>query len=429
MSEKKPRQLFKERYNRVMEAIALKEPDRVPLTPGVSFYPTEVKGISKKEAMYDLEKSARAFVEVLVPLNWDLIPPLLGIYPGELFDIFGVKFFKWPGALDESNKLNENLPFQYVEREYMKAEEYDEFFYDPTGFMINKILPRLFTNLEGFSQHPVFPSFSSGMGSIFSLSAFYGMPHGKKIRDTLEQAGQEFFKYANVGNQYENEVKKLGYPTGISASASAPYDVIGDNLRGMRGIMLDMFKRPEELKKMINMFIEPQIANAVRVAKMSRQNVIVFMALHRGADGFMSLEQFEEFYWPSLVRVMEGIIKEDLIPMPFFEGSYNDRLKYLEDFAQRNKGKFIYWFDKTDIAKAKQMFGDHACIRGNIPGSLLIMGNPSQVEDYVKKSIEDCAEGGGYLVDGALSGIPDEAKPENVKAMTDAVFKYGIYRK
>jgi len=31
-------------------------------------------------------------------------------------------------------------------------------------------------------------------------------------------------------------------------------------------------------------------------------------------------------------------------------------------------------------------------------------------------------------VDGGL-GLPDEGKAENVKAMTDAVFKYGVYRK
>jgi len=32
-------------------------------------------------------------------------------------------------------------------------------------------------------------------------------------------------------------------------------------------------------------------------------------------------------------------------------------------------------------------------------------------------------------VDGGVSGIPNEAKHENVLAMTDAVHKYGVYRK
>jgi uroporphyrinogen-III decarboxylase len=126
---------------------------------------------------------------------------------------------------------------------------------------------------------------------------------------------------------------------------------------------------------------------------------------------------------------MEGLIKNKLVPMPFFEGKYTDRFEYLAEFAKKHKGKLIYWFDQSDIIKAKEIFGDYACIRGNVPASLLITGNTQQVEDYVKKSIEGCAEGGGYIVDGGVSGIPDEAKLENVKAMTDAVFKYGWYRK
>ena len=45
----------------------------------------------------------------------------------------------------------------------------------------------------------------------------------------------------------------------------------------------------------------------------------------------------------------------------------------------------------------------------------------------LKKIIEGCKEGGGLLIDGGVSGLVDEAKPENVKAIVDAVFKYGKY--
>jgi len=154
-----------------------------------------------------------------------------------------------------------------------------------------------------------------------------------------------------------------------------------------------------------------------------------FIPLHRGADGFMSNEQFEEFYWPSLTKLMEGMIKRDIIPMPFFEGRYSDRLEFLAEFAKTHKAKAVYWFHDTDIIKVKEMMGDNVCIRGNVPASLLVGGPPSAVEEYVKKSIEGCMEGGGYLVDGGVSGIPNEARHENVQAMTDAVHKYGVYRK
>ncbi len=32
-------------------------------------------------------------------------------------------------------------------------------------------------------------------------------------------------------------------------------------------------------------------------------------------------------------------------------------------------------------------------------------------------------------MDGGVTGIPDEAKPENVRAMTEVTKTYGVYRK
>jgi uroporphyrinogen-III decarboxylase len=197
----------------------------------------------------------------------------------------------------------------------------------------------------------------------------------------------------------------------------------------MTGTMMDMYRKPEELKHLMDMMVQSSIEAATELAKLSPSNKVVFIPLHRGAEGFMNFKQFETFYWPQLTEVMQGLIDNKLIPMPFFEGKYTDRFEYLADFAKKNKGRVIYWFDQSDIIKGKEIFGDYACIRGNVPASLLITGSPQQVEDYIKKMIEGCAEGGGYLVDGGVSGIPDEAKMGNVKAMTDAVFKYGVYRK
>jgi uroporphyrinogen-III decarboxylase len=429
LSEKKPRELYKERYERIMTTISIEEPDRVPIVPGVMFYPTEQYGMTKREAMYDLAKTAKAYSEVLTSLNIDALPPLLSIWPGELMDILGARVFKWPGAADENYRLEDHLPFQFVEGEYLKAEEYGELFEDPTGTILKKVIPRQFGALQGFSEFPEFSNLASGLGVMFSLPVFNAMPGTKRINDVLNAASEYFMKYISITNNYINSIKKLGFPLFNSGIALAPFDVISDLLRGMRGSMLDMYRHPEELKKLTNMFIEGQIKAGLQLAQMTPKVKVIFMPLHRGADGFMSNEQFEEFYWPGLTSVMEGLIKHNFIPGLFLEGGYNERLEYLADFAKNHKGKVLYWFDRTDLSKAKELFGDHACIKGNIPGSLLNAGTPQQVEDYVRESIEKCAEGGGYIIDGGVSGIPDEAKPENVKAMTDAVFKYGWYRK
>ena len=429
MNEKKPKELYKERFQRVLTTISLKEPDRVPIAPLTTFYATNQQGLSKKDAMYEPEKFAKATIDTCIPYNWDMVPPLAVVFSGVMFDILGLRFFKWPGAGQEEQRLKDNAPFQYVEGEYMKAEEYKAFFADPTGFLLRKVIPRHYSNLNGFSEFPNFMSLANGFISWMQLPFFFGLPSSKKLLETIQEATNAFFNWVQVLIKYSKDTKKLGFPVQFMNVTQAPYDVISEFLRGMRGIMLDMYRQPEELRVLLEMMVKPSITITADLSRIFKENNIVFIPLHRGAEGFMSFEQFETFYWPTLTKIMEGLIKNDLIPMPFFEGKYTDRFPYLAEFAKKHRGKLIYWFDQSDLAKGKEEFGDYACIKGNVPASLLITGTPQQVKEYVKRSIEDCMEGGGYIVDGGVAGIPDEAKAENVKAMTEAVFKFGLYRK
>jgi len=162
---------------------------------------------------------------------------------------------------------------------------------------------------------------------------------------------------------------------------------------------------------------------ALQVPKLPGVN-LVFMPLHKGLDGFMSLDQFKIFYWPTLKRMMLTLIDAGFTPCPLWEGNCTSRLETISDMP---KGKAVYWFEQTDIFKAKEILGDRICLRGNVPASILNVGEPKQVKDYCKRLIEVVGKGGGFILDGAI-GIPDDAKPENVMAMVEAVHEYGVYR-
>ena len=97
-----------------------------------------------------------------------------------------------------------------------------------------------------------------------------------------------------------------------------------------------------------------------------------FIALHRGSDGFMSLKQFEQFYWPYLLKIVNALVDKGYTPEIFFEGDYTKRLEYL---VQLPKGKCIARFDRSDMARVKEVLGGHICIKGNVPSSLLQTGN------------------------------------------------------
>ena len=185
--------------------------------------------------------------------------------------------------------------------------------------------------------------------------------------------------------------------------------------------MLDMYRNPVKLleacEKLLPMQIERGLSGANKTG-----NPRVFIPLHRGADGFMSIKQFETFYWPGLKRLMLALIEADKTPYVFFEGDYTSRLEYLLEIP---KGKIIAHFDQTDLFKAKEIIGKQICIMGNVPSSLLQTGSPEEVKDYCKELIDVVGKDGGYIM-SPRSSI-DEAKPENLKAMFDITREYGVY--
>jgi uroporphyrinogen-III decarboxylase len=186
--------------------------------------------------------------------------------------------------------------------------------------------------------------------------------------------------------------------------------------------MLDMYRLPDKLHQAMDKLIPYILRGAFGPAKGSGIPRI-FIPLHKGLDGFMSLEQFRTFYWPSLRKLIIALIDGGLTPNVLWEGNCESRLETIKDIP---RGKAVYAFERTDIFKAKEILGDTVCIRGNVPPSLLTIGSSQAVREYCKKLISVVGKGGGFMMDGA-SGIPDETKPENLKAMEKATKEFGLY--
>jgi len=186
--------------------------------------------------------------------------------------------------------------------------------------------------------------------------------------------------------------------------------------------MMDMFRQPDKLKRAVEQ-IAPFITQIAVNGARQKGNPRVFIPLHKGADGFMSPKQFNTFYWPTLQSLIVELCNNDLTPYLLIEGAYDSRLDVIKDVP---KGKCLYHFESTDIFNAKKVLGDTVCLMGNVPNSLLAIGTPQSVEDYCKRLIDVCGDGGGFIL--SSGAIIDEARPENVHIMMKTAREYGKYR-
>jgi len=410
--------LFKERQQRIQDAIALRIPDRVPVWfQDLGFFPARYAGITYKEAMYDSKKLFSAYKKTITELEPDMYfnPGHCIHTPGDALEAMDCKQIKWPG-----NGVGPNQTFQFVEQEYMKADEYDLLLRDPSDFTLKVLMPRVFGKLGIFSQLPPVTSLLMGYFGMPTLSVL-ALPEFVRAFEAFYKASQALLRHVTANGEYQEEMVEAGFPCSAGAITLAPFDVISDALRGMKGAMLDMYRQPGNLLKLIDYLLPNQINGAIALCKMTG-NPGVFIPLHRGADGFMSLKQFETFYWPSLKKLMLTLIDNGLTPCPFFEGDYTMRLKYL---AELPKGKILGLFDATDIYKAKEALRDVMCISGMMPLSLLQLGTPDSVRDYAKKLIDVVGKDGGFVM-GPRS-IMDEADPRLVKVWVEFTKEYGTY--
>jgi len=218
------------------------------------------------------------------------------------------------------------------------------------------------------------------------------------------------------------KLDELGYPSLQSGQCYAPFDFIGDTLRGTRGIIMDIYRRPDKLEEAMSR----STPILIKMGSTSRLGScpMVSIPLHKGADGFMSDAQFKKYYWPSLLKVIQGLNEEGLVPRLFAEGGYNSRLEVIR--KDLSKGKTVWHFDYTDMARAKEILGDVACIMGNVPGGLIFTGTPDDVDAYCKDLIKVAGKGGGFILATGV-GIGRGARVENIRAMINAGKKYGRY--
>ena len=416
--DKTPEELYKERLGRVEDACQLKVPDRVPVLVRSGLFPARYAGITSEEAYYGMDKWAAASKRFTLDFQPDLAIPLAFTMtlPGSVLQALDVKQIKWPG-----HGVPSNDSFQFVEAEYMKADEYNAFLNDTTDWLIRQYLPRIIGTLAPFATLPdlkilVFGYLAGAVTSVLST------PEGVAALQSLLAAGSESMKWMMADYEFSQELAKLGFPMFSGGSSLAPFDVISDLLRGMRGAMLDMYRQPDKLLETCEKLLPLVTELGVTTAMMSG-TPRVYIPLHRGDDTFMSLKQFETFYWPTLKKLICTLVDARLTPIADFQGTYTSRLEHLLELP---KGKVICQFDTTDLFKAKEILAGHLCIQGNVPSSLLQVGTQQEVKDCCKKLIDVVGKGGGYIMSPGCS--LDYSKPENVKAMFDFTREYGVYK-
>lgn len=414
----KAEKAYKERVQRFIDVYEVRQPDRVPVSIPIGYLPAYQAGLTLRDIMYDADKAVEAWAKFNEESGLDTFASPAGIPSGKVFEMIDLRFYNWPGR----NIPKDASDYQYVEGEYMTVDEYDDLIRDPSDFWLRTYLPRVVGVYEPFRLMQPLTDFNE-IVHVNGLLAPYARKEYRAALRKLMAAASEAEKWGKALMKNGRRAAELGYPVSRGAFAKAPFDTIGDTLRGTKGVFMDMYRYPDKLHKAMDVMADIAIKSVISTCN-ATHGLIAGFPLHKGADGWMSQKQFDTFYWPSLKKVMDALVKEGIIISLFAEGGYDSRL---EKFLEYPKGSIIWLFDKSDMAHVKKVFNGHFCISGNVPASVINTGTPAQVTEICKKLIETCAPGGGYILAPGNATVEKNALP-NVRAMAEAALKYGVYK-
>jgi len=396
---KDTKKLYADRLKRYVTAMQNDKPDMIPIRPFVAEFTAKYAGFNCQQVTHDYEKAFEAACKCAADFDWDaVVANMVYVWTG-LTEAIGTKYYGVPGI-----DVGPDTGFQYrepsEENAFMKPDEYDALIEDPTAFLFNVWLPRVSKDVSAKGEISSYRNNLSFLkGGMAMLKYFYGF-----------------------GHQIQRLKDECGTVSAISGILKAPLDIIADKLRGYLGLVNDLLTQPDKVIAACQALM-PHLTYMALSGADPEKNVPIGFCMHRGCVPFVNMDHFEKIDWPTLKPIIEEIWSKGHQVLFYAEGDWN---AHLDSFAQLPEKSIVYHVDRGDIFEAHEKIGHKFCLSGGIPNYLLSLGTADEVRDCCKKVIDGVAGNGGYIMD-ASAIIQNDAKIENIKAMTDFTREYGGY--
>ncbi|MCC6490049.1 MAG: hypothetical protein IT364_21360 [Candidatus Hydrogenedentes bacterium] len=392
-------QRYQERLWRYTTAMGNGKPDKVPIRPFVAEFAAKYAGYNCQQVTHDFEPAMAAVRKCAADFDWDAVVGNMVYVWTALTEAIGLKYYAAPGM-----SIPPEIGFQYLEppehESNMRADEYDALIADPTEFLFNTWLPRVSRDVVPIGQPSTFRNnlsfLKGGMAMLHYFMAF--------------------------GGQNQRLRAECGMPAAIGGILKAPLDILGDKFRGYYGLTNDLLEQPEKVLAACRALM-PHLMHVALTSADPERKAPITIWMHRGCVPFITPQQFETVFWPTLRPIIETLWGHGYQVLFYAEGNWD---AHLEVFAELPERSIIYHVDRGDIFKAHNVLGKRFCLSGGIPNTLLARGTEGEVRDYCKKVIDGVAADGGYIMD-ASAIVQNDATIENVRAMTDFTREYGVY--
>ncbi|MFZ7120257.1 MAG: uroporphyrinogen decarboxylase family protein [Eubacteriaceae bacterium] len=379
--------LYDDRVNRMVAAATLGSPDRVPVFGNIDTWAIYYGNTTISECLANVDLMKTTYGKAFTDFNFDGAFMTNTPVPLELIQFVGGSYFE----------SSDGITLQQKEECQMIAEDYDELIANPITYTWDTLIPRLTDNMSGTEEEK---------------------------KNFIRKAIQLLFAFGKFEEECKRYFKEdIGMPMYRGNNSTMPIDFIFDFFRGFESTLMDMRRHPDKIGPAAEALKKWTINKATGLKPAIGSFPFVNIPLH--APPFMSNKQFEKFYWPTFRDVLLAIHESKGTVQIVLEASWKRYWDYLKELP---KGFMILAIEDDDIVEAKKFFEGHACVAGGLQLSKLGYGTKKECIDDIKRVIDECAPGGGFILStNKTMQSPIDAKPENLKAVVDFAQEYGKY--
>lgn len=364
---------LQERIDRVNAAIRLEQVDKIPFLSGGPAAMAAYEKVLLKDYCNDMELNCTTNLEFCKDFNVDGTQAAI-FNPRVLINLWFAEV-RLPGA----GVVPDNDLWQIEEAERMKFEDYARI---------------------------------RDMGFDAWADQFIHTQYG----NILEDAAPYFSYYPTAIRRFE----EAGIPSFCDSILASPFEMLC-GARSLAAFLDDLIEEPEEVEETLDLVHK---RNMAAFEALFRDSPVkprgVWVGGWRGTPGMLSPAMFERFSWKYMREYIDLCIQYDVIPVCHLDSDWTLGMHYFRELPSH---KMILALDgQTDIFKAREVIGNHSCIMGDVPASMLAFGKTQDVYDYCMRLIREIGPAGYIMCSGC--DVPYNADFDNVRQMQKAVEDY-----
>lgn len=380
------RELQNEREQIFRDLFSGKTPKRVPVTnPATLEFAIQYYGDDLAEAQWDIPRCEPIFDKFCQEFPTDS-NPLGSLRLPAAYQVLGSKaIVMGSGGFMQHPEVMGLLP-----------EEYDDFIANPYDFIIDTVLPRLYTELDAEPSQKALVLAKAMKVNSDDWALMMG------IRDRV--------------------TAKHGIVSPVASLTEAPFDFMADFLRSFKGISSDIRRYPDKVVAAC----EAVLPLMIKKGKLPNTTAVGYSFIPLHMAPYMREKDFEKFYWPTFKTLVEELNAMGQKVQLFVEHDWMRYLDYLYELPENTIMRFEYGDPKVVAEK----LGKKHVLSGFYPVTMLQTGNKEQCIDKAKELLDIMLPTGRYWFQADKSIISTDSEGKvagNLRAVLEYVYTNGSY--